>query len=250
MSQSQGEAGALRLEVLDGSVGLVTFDLPGESVNTLGRAVMEELEALAAGLARRTDLKGLVFRSGKPGAFVAGANLNELGRLPRDPEQARRDMQRGLAVFAAIEALPYPTVAAIDGAAMGGGLELALSFDFRVASDSPKTLLGLPEVNVGLIPGWGGTQRLPRLIGPSLAAVGAIAKGCNLPLAEGLKVETEAFVPLAGSPISRNLIAGFFMRRQLQKDTGVADPNVKPREVRLVGVVGAGLMGSGIAGAH
>src|SRR5947209_6232599 len=170
MSQSQGEAGALRLEVLDGSVGLVTFDLPGESVNTLGRAVMEELEALAAGLARRTDLKGLVFRSGKPGAFVAGANLNELGRLPRDPEQARRDMQRGLAVFAALEALPYPTVAAIDGAAMGGGLELALSFDFRVATNSPKTVLGLPEVNVGLIPGWGGTQRLPRLIGPSLAA--------------------------------------------------------------------------------
>src|SRR5207302_6991644 len=83
-----------------------------------------------------------------------------------------------------------------------------------------------------------------------LAALDAIAKGCNQPLAEGLRVETEAFLPLAGSPISRNLIAVFFMTQRLQKDPGVADPAVQPRSVAQVGVLGAGIMGAGIAGAH
>jgi 3-hydroxyacyl-CoA dehydrogenase/enoyl-CoA hydratase/3-hydroxybutyryl-CoA epimerase/3-hydroxyacyl-CoA dehydrogenase/enoyl-CoA hydratase/3-hydroxybutyryl-CoA epimerase/enoyl-CoA isomerase len=83
-----------------------------------------------------------------------------------------------------------------------------------------------------------------------LAALEAIAKGCNRPLEEGLKVETEAFLPLLGSPISRNLIAIFFMSQRLQKDPGVADASVNPRPVNLVGVVGAGIMGAGIAGAH
>src|SRR5262249_60155232 len=72
--------------------------------------------------------------------------------------------------IAAIEALPYPTVAAIEGACMGGGLELAMGFDYRLASTHPKTEIGLPETKIGLIPGWGGTQRLTRLIGPALAA--------------------------------------------------------------------------------
>jgi 3-hydroxyacyl-CoA dehydrogenase/enoyl-CoA hydratase/3-hydroxybutyryl-CoA epimerase/3-hydroxyacyl-CoA dehydrogenase/enoyl-CoA hydratase/3-hydroxybutyryl-CoA epimerase/enoyl-CoA isomerase len=83
-----------------------------------------------------------------------------------------------------------------------------------------------------------------------VAAAQAIARGCNLPLEEGLKAETEAFLPLVGSPISRNLIAIFFMSQRLQKDPGVADPSVQPRPVNLVGVVGAGIMGAGIAGAH
>src|SRR5207302_3298495 len=79
-------------------------------------------------------------------------------------------VQRGLDLVAAVEALPFPTVAAIDGACMGGGLELALGFDYRLAGSHPKVEIGLPETKVGLIPGWGGTQRLTRLIGPSLAA--------------------------------------------------------------------------------
>src|SRR5262249_46641373 len=83
-----------------------------------------------------------------------------------------------------------------------------------------------------------------------LAALDAIARGCNLPLEEGLKAETEAFVPLVGSPISRNLIAVFFLTQRLQKDTGVADASVQPRPVERVGVLGAGIMGAGIAGAH
>src|SRR5438045_2756430 len=82
----------------------------------------------------------------------------------------RKLVQRGLDLIASIEKLPFPTVAAIDGSCMGGGLELAMGFDYRLASNHPKTELGLPETKIGLFPGWGGTQRLARLIGPSLAA--------------------------------------------------------------------------------
>src|SRR5437660_2770287 len=160
---------ALRFEVLDGSIGLIIFDLPNSRANTIGRAVLSELEALVSQLAGRKDLKGLVLKSGKPGMFIAGADLRELGARP-DPAQGKAMTQRGLKMIAAIEALPYPTVAAIEGACMGGGLELALGFDYRLASSHPKTELGLPEVKIGLFPGWGGTQRLSRLIGPALAA--------------------------------------------------------------------------------
>ena len=121
-------------------------------------------------LKARGDLRGLIFRSGKPGMFIAGADLRELGSAPHDPDTARKLVKRGLDLIAGFEALPYPTVAAIDGACMGGGLELALGFDYRLASTHPKTEIGLPETKIGLIPGWGGTQRLTRLIGPSLAA--------------------------------------------------------------------------------
>src|SRR5207247_5556911 len=87
-----------------------------------------------------------------------------------DPAQPRRMAQRELDIIAPFEALPYPTIALIDGACMGGGTEIALGFDLRLAGTNPKTEIGLPEVKIGLIPGWGGTQRLTRLIGPSLAA--------------------------------------------------------------------------------
>src|SRR5262245_44172225 len=117
---------ALRLESLAGNVALVTFDQPGSRANTLGQAVLGELEALAAYLGSRTDLQGLVFTSGKPGMFIAGADLKELGGPKPDPATARRLVKRGLDVIAAFENLPYPTVACVDGACMGGGLELAM----------------------------------------------------------------------------------------------------------------------------
>ncbi|MGH7222140.1 MAG: 3-hydroxyacyl-CoA dehydrogenase NAD-binding domain-containing protein, partial [Gemmataceae bacterium] len=336
---SQAAQPALRLEILDGDIALVTLDQPGSRVNTLNQAMVGELEAMVAQLKTRGELRGLIFRSGKPGMFIAGADLRELASAPQDPETARTLVKRGLDLIASLEALPYPTVAAIEGACMGGGLELALGFDYRLASTHPKTEIGLPETKIGLFPGWGGTQRLTRLIGPSLAAemicasesakaerarqiglvfdavpserlqdeavrllqetrqsdewkalrkrkqqpVGlseeqmsftfavaraqvmaktggkypaplaaleAIAKGCNLPLEEGLKVETDHFVNLVGSPISRNLIAVFFMTQRLQKDVGVSDAAVTPKTVHQVGVLGAGIMGAGIAAAH
>jgi len=331
---------ALRLEYRDDHVAVLTFDQAGSRANTLGQAVLAEFEAVLAQLKERTDLHGLVLQSGKPGMFIAGADIKELGSARMDqPELVRALMERGLNIVAGFEALPFPTVAAIDGSCVGGGCEFALGFDARLAGTHPKFEIGLPEVKLGIIPGWGGTQRLPRLIGPSLAAemicsgetakaaraleigivfdvvpserlldeavrlvkdlhrtgkwkedrkrrsqpigltedqalytfavakgmilektkgqmpaplaaLDAIEKGCNRPLAEALQCETDAMVPLVGSTISRNLIALFFNQQRMQKDTGVADANVQPATVKRVGVLGAGIMGGGIASVH
>ncbi|MDA1163607.1 MAG: enoyl-CoA hydratase-related protein [Planctomycetota bacterium] len=154
-----------RFEELDGQIGLLTIDAPGRKVNTLGRSVMAELAAIVDDLQKRDGLQGLLFQSGKPGQFIAGADLNELGALATATrEQVLEAVGAGHALFSRISQLPFPTVALVDGACMGGGTELILSFDERIVS-SGKTKIALPEVNVGLIPGWGGTQRLPRLTG-------------------------------------------------------------------------------------
>src|SRR5262249_25450847 len=161
---TQPSAPALRLETLDDGIGVLTFDLPGSRANTMGQAVLGELETVLGQLARRSDLPGLILRSGKPGMFIAGADLRELGSAKGEPNLVRFFVQRGLKVIAGFENLPFPTAAAIDGSCMGGGLELALGFDFRLATTHPKTEIGFPEVKVGLFPGWGGTQRLARVI--------------------------------------------------------------------------------------
>lgn len=154
------------LSEIGGEIALLTFDTPEKKVNTLGRPVLAELSGIVEQLETRTDLRGLLLKSGKPGQFIAGADLKELGALLHSTkEQIAEGMTVGHALFDRISRLPFPTVALIDGNCMGGGTELSLSMDYRIASDSPKTKIALPEVNVGLIPGWGGTQRLPRLIG-------------------------------------------------------------------------------------
>ncbi|MBM82479.1 MAG: 3-hydroxyacyl-CoA dehydrogenase [Planctomycetaceae bacterium] len=159
---------AIKFEELDGQIGLVTLDMPGKKVNTLGEPVLREIAELVEQLAGRDDLNGLLFRSGKPGQFIAGADLNELGAMAyATPDDVANAISQGHALFTKISQLPFPTVALVDGNSMGGGTELILSMDYRLASDSPKTKIALPEVNIGLIPGWGGTQRLPRLIGIS-----------------------------------------------------------------------------------
>lgn len=332
-------ANAFQVEELDRQVALVTFDLPGKKVNTLGQAVLIELAELLGRLEARSDLRGLLFR-GKPGQFIAGADLNELGALAFVPrEQVARGLGFGHMLYGKLSRLPFPTVALIDGPCMGGGTELVLAMDERIASNGPQTKIGLPEVKVGLIPAWGGTQRLPRLIGVDpaiemitsgegvapakaamlglvfdavpvdrlveegcrlveilqesgswkearatrsgpigltddqanflfaaaegfiqgktkgqypapMAALKAIKQGANLPLEEGLKAEQEAAMEVVGTPISANLIGVFFMSNRLARDPGVADASVVPRPVRRVGVLGAGLMGAGIATAH
>jgi 3-hydroxyacyl-CoA dehydrogenase / enoyl-CoA hydratase / 3-hydroxybutyryl-CoA epimerase / enoyl-CoA isomerase len=169
-------ANAFRFEELDGKIGLVTFDVPEKKVNTFSQPVLQEWAALVGQLEARTDLRGLLFRSGKPGQFIAGADLNELGALAYAPkEQVARGIAFGHALFSRVSQLPFPTVALIDGNCMGGGTELCLAMDYRLASAGPNTKIGLPEVKVGLLPGWGGTQRLPRLIG--LQAIDMICSG-------------------------------------------------------------------------
>ena len=161
---------AITLATRGDGVAVLTFDQPGSRANVLTRELWVEFGATLRAVASRTDLKGLVLASAKPGIFIAGADLKLLAGAPapNDPE-VRAFIELGLRVLEQLEALPFPTCAAIDGAALGGGLEVALACDLRVCGTNPKVQLGLPEVKLGLIPGWGGTQRLPRLIGPARA---------------------------------------------------------------------------------
>lgn len=142
----------------------LTLDVKDEKHNILSTPVMEELESCLSGLEQETAVQALIIRSAKVGSFIAGADINEIRGL-RSPDQAERKARRGQAIMNRIEDLPFPTLAAIDGPCLGGGLELALSCSARIVSDNPKTRLGLPEVSLGVIPGFGGTYRLPRLIG-------------------------------------------------------------------------------------
>jgi enoyl-CoA hydratase/carnithine racemase len=288
-------------------VAVLTFDQAGSKANVLTPELWAEFGAALAALALRTDLKGLVLASAKPGIFIAGADLKLLANAtgPNDPE-VRAFIEQGLRVLEQLEALPFLTCAAIDGAALGGGLEVALACDYRVCGTNPKVQLGLPEVKLGLIPGWGGTQRLPRgvsmqvaaemltsgeavsaarargyedfvrdtfdsatfiesavadllefraglgqmdeyikippdtsrrtireirgnpiraerraaftpptvLTGAAAEAVRVMAEGAALPLSEAIKLETEAFMRLAGSDESKRLIAAFFAARK------------------------------------
>ena len=154
---------ALSVEVTDG-IAIITFDLPNESVNKLTRAVKDEFVALVNRIERDTTVNAAVFISGKPDVWIAGADIEEFLELKTaaDAERLSRD---GQMLLDSVEQLRVPVIAAIHGACLGGGLETALACRYRIATDHPKTILGLPEVQLGLIPGAGGTQRLPRRIG-------------------------------------------------------------------------------------
>ena len=147
----------------DGIV-VLTRDVPGESVNTLQAKFAEEITDLLTEVKADRDIKGMVIISGKKDSFIAGADIKMLDAC-ETAEDARALSKQGHQVFAELENLSFPVVAAIHGNCLGGGLELAMACHMRVCSDSPKTMLGLPEVMLGLLPGGGGTQRLPRLVG-------------------------------------------------------------------------------------
>jgi 3-hydroxyacyl-CoA dehydrogenase/enoyl-CoA hydratase/3-hydroxybutyryl-CoA epimerase/enoyl-CoA isomerase len=339
MATSAGGSAVTR-EVRPDKIAVLTFDAPGMPVNTFNQSNIGDLEAQVDWLEKQTDLRGMIFRSGKEGNFIAGADLKEMiDALAADKAMARKIIERGHNLFTRITRLPFPTVAVIDGMCVGGGLECAMAMDYRIVSNSPRTELGAPEIKIGIIPGWGGTQRLPRLVGidaalemncggenikaekavdlglawemvpaaelvdeavrcielahklgdwkkererreqpmglsddnmlfnfevfrgfllgqtkgqypAPIAALDAMRDGCNLPLQEGLKQEIEKVVKLIGSPINRCLVAIFFMDTAVRKDTGVADPSIKPKTPKRVGVLGGGLMGSGITFAH
>jgi 3-hydroxyacyl-CoA dehydrogenase / enoyl-CoA hydratase / 3-hydroxybutyryl-CoA epimerase len=157
-------AGAWELEIRDDGTGILWADAPGEKVNLLSSSVVTELDTLVAQVARQGKLKSLVIASRKGGVFFAGADVKEI-RTVADSQVAYEMVRRTQLALDEIARLPIPTVAAIEGACLGGGLELALACSHRVISEHPKTELGLPEVTLGIIPGFGGTQRLPRLVG-------------------------------------------------------------------------------------
>ena len=148
-------------------IAWATLDCAGASTNTLSQAVMAELAALLEELERQPPL-ALVFRSGKEAGFIAGANIEEFTQLD-SADKATELVRRGWDLFNRLAAVKYPTLALIRGHCMGGGLELALACRYRVAVDEPGTRLALPEVMLGIVPGWGGMLRLPRLVGPAAA---------------------------------------------------------------------------------
>lgn len=142
----------------------VLFDTPDKAVNVWSRSALDELEQILAELTARGEMTAVVFRSSKADGFIAGADIEMLAGIGSSAE-AEALARRGQAVFQQVAGLAVPTVAAIHGACVGGGLEFALACDFLVASDEESTRLGFPEVQLGIIPAWGGTQRLPRRVG-------------------------------------------------------------------------------------
>jgi 3-hydroxyacyl-CoA dehydrogenase/enoyl-CoA hydratase/3-hydroxybutyryl-CoA epimerase len=154
---------ALRTETHDG-IATITFDLPGEPVNKINRTVRDELVAVLDRIERDESIVAAVLLSGKRDVWIAGADIGEFLEL-RGAADAERLSADGQAMIARLERLRVPIVAAIHGACLGGGLEAALACAYRIATDHPRTLLALPEVQLGLIPGAGGTQRLPRVVG-------------------------------------------------------------------------------------
>jgi 3-hydroxyacyl-CoA dehydrogenase/enoyl-CoA hydratase/3-hydroxybutyryl-CoA epimerase len=323
---------------LQDSIAVVAFDLPGEPVNKLNAAVKVEFEALLIRLRDDPEIRGVVLSSGKSDNFIAGADIEEFTALTTQGEAERLSFE-GQEMVNRIEALPKPVVAAIHGACLGGGLELALACHYRVATDHPKTQLGLPEVQLGLIPGAGGCQRLPRLIGlraaldmiltgkseraakalrlglvdevvpksillrtareaaarlvreglprrvprgglpgmfldrtpagrrlvyrqaraqvmertrghypAPLAALEAVRVGLEHGITAGLAEEHHSFGQLAVGDVARKLVQIFFATTALKKDDGIPAGAAAPRQIRRLGVVGAGFMGAGIAG--
>ncbi|QJQ93985.1 MULTISPECIES: fatty acid oxidation complex subunit alpha FadB [Halomonadaceae] len=167
------------------NIATLTFDLKGESINKLSSAVIMELDEAIQALQSAGDVKGLVIASAKD-AFIVGADITEFHGLFEKGEAFLVEMnQKVHAIFNALEDLPFPTVTAINGLALGGGCEITLTTDFRVMSETAK--IGLPETKLGILPGWGGCVRLPRMIGAD-NAIEWIAGGTENRAFDALKV--------------------------------------------------------------
>ena len=317
-------SGAFTVE-REGDLAILWFDLPGEKVNKFSSAVLRELSAVIDQIAA-SDAKKVVIASRKKGMFIAGADVEEFTTVT-SADQARAFVTLGQEVFTRIQNLKQTTVAAIDGVALGGGCELALSCDWRVMSDSPRAQIGLPEVKLGIFPAWGGTSKLPRLIGlpaaldiilngkaldgkrakrvglvdevvepgivlqvaknfadrgkrrggnrtkfyiegnpltrnvifgkarkavlqqtrgnypAPLKALEVMEYAMGAGVTKGMQREVEEAAKLVNNDVAKNLVQLFFLMEEAKKDPIAA----KPRDVSYVGVLGAGIMGGGIA---
>ncbi|MHB8772385.1 MAG: 3-hydroxyacyl-CoA dehydrogenase NAD-binding domain-containing protein [Syntrophales bacterium] len=183
--------------VVEGAgIGVVTFDVVGDRMNTWTDEAFRSFEELLTELESARGIRGVVFISGKPENFLAGANLKLISQV-ETAQQVDRTMEQFHSSFNRLASLPIPTVAAIHGHCLGGGLEFALVCTGRIAKEGKNTLIGLPECNVGLFPGAGGTQRLPRLIG--YRAIELILKGTMLPAATASELGiVDRLVPAGG----------------------------------------------------
>ncbi len=177
---------ALRLEIGEDGLATLTFDLSGRKANIFTREVLAELDELIIELATRTEIGCLTLQSAKPDIFIAGADVDEIADVT-DPVEAEAGSRYGHRLFAAWQALPFPTVAAIRGTCLGGGTEISLASTWIVISDRPDLRIGLPEIKLGILPGWGGCVRLPRRVG-LLAALDIILAGKAIPGARAAKI--------------------------------------------------------------
>jgi 3-hydroxyacyl-CoA dehydrogenase / enoyl-CoA hydratase / 3-hydroxybutyryl-CoA epimerase len=316
---------AFRIE-RDGDLAVLWFDLPGEKVNKFSSSVMQEFAAIVDDFEKSRDVAKIVIASGKPSIFIAGADVSEFTKATT-VEMAKEYTRFGQQTFHRFSKLPQVKVAAINGAALGGGCELALSCDWRVMSDDPKARIGLPEVNLGIFPAWGGVTKLPRLVGlpaaldmilngkqldgrrakkiglvdevvergilldvakrfaqrgkrkggtrtkflvdgnpamrkiifgkarkavlakthgqypAPLKAIEVMEYGLSAGVERGLAREVDEVAPLIMGEIAQNLVRLFFLMEESKKDRIAA----VPRAVDYVGVLGAGIMGGGIA---
>ncbi len=176
--------GAWALSVEDG-IGRLVFNDPASEVNILTFAHIQGFDEILSSIAERGDMKALLISSGKPRVFIAGADIREIERI-RSAEDAFAKAEAGKAILKKLEDLKIPTICAINGACLGGGFELALACRYRVASFSSFVKIGLPEVNLGILPGFGGSIRLPRLVG-LLKSLPYILTGRILSAEEALK---------------------------------------------------------------
>jgi len=331
---------AFRIERLAGGIAHLVMDDPARRVNVLDEAAIGDLEAALSALEVAADLKGVVLRSGKEGSFIAGADVQAIGAL-MDRAALHALVRRAHAAFGRLVALPVPTVAAIDGVCLGGGTELALACDSRVASEEERTQIGLPETLLGILPGFGGTTRLPRLVGLSaaldliltgraldarraekiglvaravpaawlidhaqrrlielerrprgarrdafrprgalqwlidgtpfgralvlnraramtrartgghypapVAALSVIEHGLGRSIEESLKLEADWASDLVVGPVCKNLVRIFLLSERARKEPVAGGGSPDPAPVRSLALVGAGVMGGGIA---
>ena len=320
----------IRSEVQPNGICVLTFDRPDSPVNIFDDATFAELNAhldfVEAGAAD-TSVTGVIFASAKGKIFIAGADLHGFTAGPMTDESLGAIIDRGHHTFGRIADLRIPSAAAIQGLCVGGGLELTLACDWRVTCNDGSTKLGLPEVQIGILPAWGGSVRLPRLVGlpkaleiilsgkqlagipakkaglvddiaypegmlataerllargkrpplktplanraPARQVVAALARkqtlaktrgnypaalraievatnGLALAESPALRMERDAFVELAKTDVTRNLMGIFFLQERAKK-TKLPSTDAKPAPVKTAAVVGAGLMGAGIA---
>lgn len=164
----------------------VVFDTPGQKVNLLNESTLRDLDRLLEETSHRDDIRALLFSSAKRGMFIAGMDVEQIASVT-DAYRGAEAARFGQAVFQKIADLKQPSACAINGTCLGGGTEMALACTFRVAADLPELRIGLPEVKLGIIPGFGGTQRLPRLIG-MIASLDLILTGRTLDAHRARKV--------------------------------------------------------------
>ena len=188
---------AFHLEVGEDHLATLTFDLPDRKANIFTREALAEFDTLLVELSGRDDIGCLVLLSAKPGMFIAGADVAEIAGVA-DPDHAESGSRYGHRLFSAWEQLPFPTVSAVSGTCLGGGTELSLASSFIIVSDRADLRIGLPEVKLGIVPGWGGCVRLPRRVG-LVAALDIILAGKAVSGKQALRMGlADALFPEAG----------------------------------------------------